>query len=286
MEETPTKAHNDKWHGFHRPRLQEPCLRNKKRSSKQKFISILTFFCVDFPNLFFTCFLLGLFSPETLFDCSASDRPHSARRDGTLVLELPTSLFCDCFVSVVDLGPCAGRGESSLCVGVHGRWTKPFRIYGTAFRLFSHNTPSLENMTTGCCDAFAQAGFEVGLNKTHWSFLRFSGWWTSASSWSMPHVGAFSRIHPLSVCELGARSGGAVRHSKNEAQGVFSMCTLLLCSHGLPFSQRVASPRGGYRCNPIDGFPEFCTDEDMTSQMIPFSSCKHRFGRARRKIRK
>ena len=35
--------------------------------------------------------------------------------------------------------------------------------------LFSNNKASLERMVADCCGAFGQAGFEVGLDQTHWS---------------------------------------------------------------------------------------------------------------------
>ena len=43
----------------------QPCLSNKERSSKQNHFHSHVFFFVGFLSLFLTCFLLGLFSPET-----------------------------------------------------------------------------------------------------------------------------------------------------------------------------------------------------------------------------
>ena len=70
-------------------------------------------------------------------------------------------------------------------------------------------------------EKFAEAGLEVGLDKTHWSSsVAMDGETLAVRGQSIVWEGELEFIG--SVIEPGARSGGAVRHRSQKASSVFS----------------------------------------------------------------
>ena len=110
--------------------------------------------------------------------------------------------------------------------------------YADDVLLFSGSKASLEKMIEDCCAKFGEAGLEVGLDKTHWSSsIAMDGETLVVRGQSIVWERKLEFIG--SVIELGAHSGGAVRHRTQKASSVFCKWKPLLCNPNLSLKERM-----------------------------------------------